>query len=151
MTDSRPVVCQLVHTLNVGGAEVLAGNLAVDYATDTVLCSSVWMNSVPAPEAVASRKIFRSKWIGRKPGLDWALARCGWHRSGNAKASNSFKPTSTRAVLLRPVGPAEVPPSAGRVHRARAALPRLPAPEAETSPTGCCSAAGIALWRWGVR
>ena len=25
---TRPVVCQLVHTLHVGGAEVLAGNLA---------------------------------------------------------------------------------------------------------------------------
>jgi glycosyltransferase involved in cell wall biosynthesis len=28
MIDRRPTVCQLLHTLNVGGAEILAGNLA---------------------------------------------------------------------------------------------------------------------------
>lgn len=70
MTDPRPVVCQLVHTLNVGGAEVLAGNLARrlrDRYRFVFLCLD---ELGPGAEQLRADG-FEVEVVGRKPGLDW--------------------------------------------------------------------------------
>jgi glycosyltransferase involved in cell wall biosynthesis len=70
MNDARPVVCQLVHTLNVGGAEVLAGNLARrlrDRYRFVFLCLD---DLGPGAEQLKAEG-FDVEVIGRKPGLDW--------------------------------------------------------------------------------
>jgi glycosyltransferase involved in cell wall biosynthesis len=67
--DTRPVVCQLVHTLNVGGAEVLAGNLArrlQDRFRFVFLCLDEF-----GPGADSLREEgFPVEVIGRRSGLD---------------------------------------------------------------------------------
>jgi L-malate glycosyltransferase len=70
MMDIRPVVCQLVHTLNVGGAEVLAANLARrqrERYRFVFLCLDEPGQGV---ERLRSEG-FDVEVIGRKPGLDW--------------------------------------------------------------------------------
>jgi glycosyltransferase involved in cell wall biosynthesis len=84
MIDPRPVVCQLVHTLNVGGAEVLAGNLARrlrDRYRFVFLCLDEL-----GPGADRLREDgFQVEVVGRRAGLDW---RCplrlaaAWRRDG---------------------------------------------------------------------
>lgn len=70
MPESRPVIAQLVHTLNVGGAEVLAGNLA----------RRLWGRyefvffCLDEPGFGAKRlqeEGFTVETIGRRNGLDW--------------------------------------------------------------------------------
>jgi glycosyltransferase involved in cell wall biosynthesis len=84
MTDPRPVVCQLVHTLNVGGAEVLAGNLARrlrDRYRFVFLCLD---ELGPGAERLRDEG-FSVEVVGRRAGLDW---RCplrlaaAWRRDG---------------------------------------------------------------------
>jgi glycosyltransferase involved in cell wall biosynthesis len=84
MTDPRPVVCQLVHTLNVGGAEVLAGNLARrlrDRYRFVFLCLD---ELGPGADRLRSDG-FAVEVVGRRSGLDW---RCplrlaaAWRRDG---------------------------------------------------------------------
>ncbi len=69
-SDHRPVIGQLVHTLNVGGAEVLAGNLArrlrdqfrfVFFCLDELGVGADRLRSDGFPVEV----------IGRRDGLDW--------------------------------------------------------------------------------
>lgn len=70
MTDPRPVICQLVHTLNVGGAEVLAGNLARrlrDRYRFVFLCLD---ELGPGADQLRDEG-FTVEVIGRRPGLDW--------------------------------------------------------------------------------
>src|SRR6266545_2604391 len=84
MTDPRPVVCQLVHTLNVGGAEVLAGNLARrlrDRYRFVFLC----LDELGPGADRLREEGFSVEVVGRRPGLDW---RCplrlaaAWRRDG---------------------------------------------------------------------
>jgi glycosyltransferase involved in cell wall biosynthesis len=84
MRDPRPVVCQLVHTLNVGGAEVLAENLTrrlQDRYRFVFLCLD---ELGPGAERLREEG-FSVDVVGRRPGLDW---RCplrlaaAWRREG---------------------------------------------------------------------
>lgn len=70
MTDPRPVVCQLVHTLNVGGAEVLAGNLARrlrDRFRFVFLC----LDELGPGADLLREEGFTVEVVGRRAGLDW--------------------------------------------------------------------------------
>jgi glycosyltransferase involved in cell wall biosynthesis len=73
MTDPRPVVCQLVHTLNVGGAELLAGHLARRFRDRyRVVFACLDEEGTGADKLRADG--FPVEVVGRNPGLDW---RCG--------------------------------------------------------------------------
>jgi glycosyltransferase involved in cell wall biosynthesis len=84
--DSRPVVCQIVHTLNVGGAEVLAANLARrlrDRFRFVFLC----LDELGPGAALLLQNGFEVELICRKPGLDWKCARrlaARWKHHGAA-------------------------------------------------------------------
>ncbi|MEX2174073.1 MAG: glycosyltransferase, partial [Pirellulaceae bacterium] len=70
----KPVVCQLVHTLNVGGAELLARQFA-ERARDEFDFVFVCLDSpgVMADELRADG--FAVEVLGRRPGFDLACAR----------------------------------------------------------------------------
>jgi glycosyltransferase involved in cell wall biosynthesis len=73
MSDPRPVVCQLLHTLNVGGAEVLAGNL-VRRLRDRYRFVFACLDEEGAGADRLRTDGFPVEVVGRTPGLDW---RCG--------------------------------------------------------------------------
>lgn len=70
MIDGRPVVAQLVHTLNVGGAEVLARNLArrLQYRYDFVFFC---LDESGAGAGRLQEEGFAVESLGRRSGLDW--------------------------------------------------------------------------------
>ncbi len=70
----KPVICQLVHTLNVGGAELLARQFA-EAACDRYRFVFVCLDSAGtmAEELVANG--YAVEVIGRKSGFDWG---CAW-------------------------------------------------------------------------
>jgi glycosyltransferase involved in cell wall biosynthesis len=84
MSDTRPTVCQLVHTLNVGGAEVLAGNLARRLRSRYRFVFICLDDSGLGADRLRDEG-FTVEVIGRRPGLDW---RCPlrlaarWHQHG---------------------------------------------------------------------
>ena len=70
MTDSRPVVCQLLHTLNVGGAEVLAGNL-VRRLRDRYRFVFLCLDELGPGADLLREEGFTVEVVGRRTGLDW--------------------------------------------------------------------------------
>lgn len=71
--DPRPVVCQLVHTLNVGGAEVLAANLARRLRDRFRFVFFCLDELGPGAKTLMDDR-FEVELIGRNPGLDWRCA-----------------------------------------------------------------------------
>ncbi|KAA1261010.1 N-acetylgalactosamine-N,N'-diacetylbacillosaminyl-diphospho-undecaprenol 4-alpha-N-acetylgalactosaminyltransferase [Rubripirellula obstinata] len=70
--DDRPVVCQVLHSLSVGGAEVLAREFAVNAASQfktVFLC----LDSIGEIGEGLIREGFTVECFGRKPGLDRSL------------------------------------------------------------------------------
>ncbi len=73
-SDNRPVICQLVHTLNVGGAEILARQFALQAADSFRFvfacldeCGMIGEELKAAGYPVAV--------LGRRPGFDFGCAR----------------------------------------------------------------------------
>jgi glycosyltransferase involved in cell wall biosynthesis len=73
----RPVVCQLLHTLHVGGAEVLAGRLA-RRLQDEVQFVFICLDELGTLGQQLRDEGFPVEVVGRRPGLDW---RCSWRLS----------------------------------------------------------------------
>src|SRR5262245_56225881 len=69
-----PVVCQLLHTLNVGGAEVLAARLA-RRLRDRCRFHFVCLDEKGTLGEGLEAEGFPVTVLGRRPGLDW---RCAW-------------------------------------------------------------------------
>lgn len=84
MSSQRPTICQLVHTLNVGGAEILAGNL-VRRLRDRYRFIFTCLDDPGFGAARLRDEGFTVEVIGRRPGLDWRcplrLAAC-WRQHG---------------------------------------------------------------------
>lgn len=82
--DARPVVGQLLHTLNVGGAEVLAANLA-RRLRDRFRFVFFCLDEAGSGAERLRREGFEVEVVGRREGLDW---RCPlrlaalWRRHG---------------------------------------------------------------------
>src|SRR6187455_2863687 len=69
-TDTRPVIGQMLHTLNVGGAEVLAGNLARRLRDRYRFVFFCLDEAGPGAERLRDDG-FDVEVIGRRDGLDW--------------------------------------------------------------------------------
>jgi glycosyltransferase involved in cell wall biosynthesis len=70
----QPTVCQLLHSLKVGGAEVLAARLARQLARDCRFLF-VCLDELGTLGAELRGEGFHVEVLQRKPGLDW---RCAW-------------------------------------------------------------------------
>jgi glycosyltransferase involved in cell wall biosynthesis len=71
----KPVVCQLLHTLNVGGAEVLAARLARQLRADCQFLF-VCLDELGTLGGELREEGFPVEVLGRRAGIDW---RCTWH------------------------------------------------------------------------
>jgi glycosyltransferase involved in cell wall biosynthesis len=81
---ARPVICQLVHNLNVGGAEILARRFA-EQARDEFDFVFACLDSPGAMATELADAGYRIEALGRRPGFDWGCARrllnvCRKHR-----------------------------------------------------------------------
>jgi glycosyltransferase involved in cell wall biosynthesis len=75
MAQHRPTICQLLHTLNVGGAEVLAARLA-RRLRDRFRFLLVCLDELGALGKDLAEEGFHVTVVGRRqPGVDW---RCAW-------------------------------------------------------------------------
>jgi glycosyltransferase involved in cell wall biosynthesis len=70
---SRPIVCQLLHTLHVGGAEVLAARLA-RRLRDRVRFVFICLDELGTLGQQLRDEGFAVEVVGRRPGLDWRCA-----------------------------------------------------------------------------
>jgi L-malate glycosyltransferase len=70
----RISICQLLHSLNVGGAEVLAGRLARRLG-DRYRFVFVCLDSLGTLGSELQTDGFPVELLGRKPGLDWSCPR----------------------------------------------------------------------------
>jgi glycosyltransferase involved in cell wall biosynthesis len=70
----KPVVCQLLHALNVGGAEVLAARLARQLRGDCQFLF-VCLDELGTLGAELRAEGFPAEVLGRGAGVDW---RCAW-------------------------------------------------------------------------
>ena len=74
MTDTRPVIAQMLHKLYVAGAEVLAGDLARKLADRYRFVFFCLDEIGPLGEQLAGEG-FDVLDLHRKPGVDWSVAR----------------------------------------------------------------------------
>ncbi len=71
MVAAKPIaVCQLLHTMNVGGAEVLAARLVRRLRSDYRFCFACLDEVGPLGQQLRAEG-FPVHLIGRQPGLDW--------------------------------------------------------------------------------
>jgi glycosyltransferase involved in cell wall biosynthesis len=78
MAQQPPTICQLLHTLNVGGAEVLAARLA-RRLRDRFRFVFVCLDELGALGKDLAAEGFPVTVVGRRPGVDWRCAwRLGW-------------------------------------------------------------------------
>ena len=70
MNHNAPVVCQLLHTLNVGGAELLAGNLT-RRLRDRYRFIFFCLDELGPGADLLREEGFVVELIGRRPGFDW--------------------------------------------------------------------------------
>src|SRR6266478_4803466 len=68
----KPVICQLLHTLNVGGAEMLAARLARQLRADCRFLF-VCLDELGVLGEELRAEGFPVEVIGRRPGVDWRL------------------------------------------------------------------------------
>jgi glycosyltransferase involved in cell wall biosynthesis len=71
---SRPVICQVLHSLDIGGAEVLAANLARSLQ-DRFHFVFACLDQPGAQSAQLEREGFEIDVIGRRAGFDWNCMR----------------------------------------------------------------------------
>lgn len=72
--DSRPVICQVLHSLTVGGAEMLAARLA-RHLSDQFRFVFACLDDLGTLGADLSREGFLVEVIGRQPGFDVSCVR----------------------------------------------------------------------------
>jgi L-malate glycosyltransferase len=77
LTAKRPTVCHLLHSLHVGGAEMLAAQLARRFAPEFRVVFACLDELGPLGEALR-REGFTVHLLQRRPGLDWrCMTRVG--------------------------------------------------------------------------
>lgn len=76
-SSRRPVVCQVLHSLNIGGAEVLAARLARKLSDRFEFIFACLDDCGPLGEQLQSEG-FHLEFLARKPGLDLG---CAWRLS----------------------------------------------------------------------
>lgn len=75
MSDvSKPTVCQVLHSLNVGGAEVLAARLAQELQSE-VRCLFACLDDLGPLGEQLQKDGFQVEVLHRKPGLDFQVVR----------------------------------------------------------------------------
>lgn len=67
---SRPVICQVLHSLNVGGAEILAANLARRLASSFHFIFAC-LDEMGTLGGQLQREGFEIEVFNRQPGIDW--------------------------------------------------------------------------------
>ncbi len=121
-------ICQVLHSLNVGGAEVLAARIARALGHQYRFVFACLDELGPLGESLRAEGL-RVEVVGRRPGVDFEcmrrLARLLARRRRRCGASPSI-----HAVLLRPGRAAVAAQAADPFHRARPVVSGLPAPEA---------------------
>jgi glycosyltransferase involved in cell wall biosynthesis len=71
--QSKPTICQVLHSLGIGGAEVLAAQIA-QRLSDRYRFVFACLDELGTLGEQLQREGFQVEVIGRKPGIDW---RCG--------------------------------------------------------------------------
>ena len=72
--NNRPTICHVLHSLNVGGAEILASRLA-EQMNDRFQFVFVCLDELGAMGQQFQDKGFAIEVLNRKPGFDWHCAR----------------------------------------------------------------------------
>lgn len=74
LADPRPTVCQVLHSLRIGGAEVLAARLARQLS-DRYRFVFACLDELGSLGEELQRDGFAVQVLGRRPGLDWRCVR----------------------------------------------------------------------------
>ena len=108
-------ICQVLHSLNVGGAEVLAARLARKLRGSHRFLFVCLDGLGPLGEQLRAEG-FPVRVLGRRPGVDWRCIRDGWPACCAASGSTWCMPTSTRrsSTGSRPDCSADGPRSCSR-------------------------------------
>lgn len=114
---SKPVICQFVHTLNVGGAELLARQFA-EVARERYDFEFVCLDTAGDMARELSAYGYRVEVIGRRPGFDlacvWRLTQVLRGRRVELVHAHQYAPffyaTLSRCMSLRPIHPQDHSP-----------------------------------------